>query len=123
MSLADTLWLTPMKKIIGCISLISMIEHTLIDLRKPTTKWRLTPKLGPPKWSKHFAWVPLRLHSGKWIWLRRYYLETQEIQTVIDELRTTLKRRYTVNEASMLMIVGPLPQHPTAKIASKWIKE
>jgi len=104
MSLADTLWLTPTKKIIGCISLISMIEHTLIDWRKPTTKWRLMPKLGPPKWTKHFAWVPLRLHSGKWIWLRRYYLETQEIESVVQELVHTIKRRYTVNEAMFLML-------------------
>jgi len=103
-SLVDMLWLTPMKKIIGCISLISMIEHMLTDWRKPTTKWPLTPKIGPPKWTKHFSWVPLRLHSGKWIWLRRYYLETQEIESVVQELVHTVKRRYTVNEAMFLMI-------------------
>lgn len=103
----DTLWLTPRKKIIGFISLTSMIEIMLTGWRKPTIEWRLTPKLGPPKWTKHFAWVPLRLHSGKWIWLRRYYLETQEIESVIKDLVHTVKRRYTINEAMFLMLNKP----------------
>lgn len=24
--------------------------------------------------SKHFAWLPMQVSSGKWIWLKKYYL-------------------------------------------------
>lgn len=57
-----------------------------------------------PEWSKHYALLPKKMFNGRWIWLRHYYIESQTVSTPINEFSHKIKRRYTTNEAMMLML-------------------
>lgn len=55
-------------------------------------------------WSKHWAWRPVRSHSGHWIWLKPYYRCTEYINTPIIDMPYKNIRKYTANEAMFFMM-------------------
>ena len=91
-----------------------MIEIMRMNWPKLTTGSSNMQTVSPPKWSKHYALLPKRVHSGRWIWLRHYYLETQKVTTPIKDLNRNVCRRYTVNEAMLLMLSAPSPKQKPA---------
>ena len=56
------------------------------------------------EWSKHWAWRPVRSHSGRWIWLQRYYRCSEHIRTPVIDMPYKLVRNYTELEGVMFML-------------------
>lgn len=45
-----------------------------------------------------FAWLPVKTHSGKWIWNKKYIVKTKKIYGLAGESPVVYKEVYSKNE-------------------------